>query len=201
MAAMREPRVITRAEHTISRRDIDPEALKVLYRLRQFDHIAYLVGGSVRDLLLVAASQGLRHRHFRASVSSQETVPQLLDHRPTVPAGARQVRAESDRGRDLPAAAPAGRRSRARPRRPSRGRRSRGARTTTTPSERLRKTRSGATSRSTRSSTTSPRSRSSTTSTAWTICTPASSAQLAIRKCASRKTRCACCARWRWRHG
>jgi hypothetical protein len=52
MAAMKEPRVITRAEHTISRRDIDPEALKVLYRLRQFDHIAYLVGGSVRDLLL-----------------------------------------------------------------------------------------------------------------------------------------------------
>jgi poly(A) polymerase len=52
MAAMREPRVITRAEHTISRRDIDPDALKVLYRLRQFDHIAYLVGGSVRDLLL-----------------------------------------------------------------------------------------------------------------------------------------------------
>jgi poly(A) polymerase len=52
MAAMREPRVITRAEHTISRRDIDPDALKVLYRLRQYDHIAYLVGGSVRDLLL-----------------------------------------------------------------------------------------------------------------------------------------------------
>jgi poly(A) polymerase len=49
---MREPRVITRAEHTISRRDIDPDALKVLYRLRQYDHIAYLVGGSVRDLLL-----------------------------------------------------------------------------------------------------------------------------------------------------
>jgi poly(A) polymerase len=52
MTAMREPRVITRAEHSISRRDIDPDALKVLYRLRQFDHIAYLVGGSVRDLLL-----------------------------------------------------------------------------------------------------------------------------------------------------
>jgi poly(A) polymerase len=52
MAGMREPRVITRAEHTISRRDIDPDALKVLYRLRQYDHIAYLVGGSVRDLLL-----------------------------------------------------------------------------------------------------------------------------------------------------
>ena len=49
---MTEPRVVPRAEHTISRRDIDPDALKVLYRLRQGDHIAYLVGGSVRDLLL-----------------------------------------------------------------------------------------------------------------------------------------------------
>jgi poly(A) polymerase len=47
-----EPRVIPRAEHTISRRDIDPDALKVLYRLRQGEHVAYLVGGSVRDLLL-----------------------------------------------------------------------------------------------------------------------------------------------------
>src|SRR6266705_4423142 len=46
------PRIIPRAEHTVSRRDIDPDALKVLYRLRQFDHVAYLVGGSVRDLLL-----------------------------------------------------------------------------------------------------------------------------------------------------
>src|SRR5262249_24159084 len=41
-----------RAEHPISRRDIDADALKVLYRLRQFHHTAYLVGGSVRDLLL-----------------------------------------------------------------------------------------------------------------------------------------------------
>ena len=46
------PRIVPREEHPISRRDIDPDALKVLYRLRQFDHIAYLVGGSVRDLLL-----------------------------------------------------------------------------------------------------------------------------------------------------
>src|SRR5579872_3228299 len=49
---MVEPRVVPRAEHPISRRDIDADALKVLYRLRQYDHIAYLVGGSVRDLLL-----------------------------------------------------------------------------------------------------------------------------------------------------
>src|SRR5215471_13640135 len=52
MPAMVEPRVIPREAHTISRRDIDPDALKVLYRLRQFEHVAYLVGGSVRDLLV-----------------------------------------------------------------------------------------------------------------------------------------------------
>ena len=46
------PRIVPRAEHPISRRDIDPDALKVLYRLREGNHIAYLVGGSVRDLLL-----------------------------------------------------------------------------------------------------------------------------------------------------
>jgi poly(A) polymerase len=49
---MPEPVVIPRSEHPISRRDIDPDALKVLYRLQQFNYIAYLVGGSVRDLLL-----------------------------------------------------------------------------------------------------------------------------------------------------
>src|SRR6202790_2129477 len=49
---MPEPRTVPRAEHPISRRDIDPDALKVLYRLRQGEHTAYLVGGSVRDLLL-----------------------------------------------------------------------------------------------------------------------------------------------------
>ncbi len=46
------PRIIPRAEHPISRQAIDPDALKVLNRLRQFNHLAYLVGGSVRDLLL-----------------------------------------------------------------------------------------------------------------------------------------------------
>src|SRR5579872_1366806 len=49
---MAEPRIVPRGEHPISRAMIDPDALKVLYRLRQGDHIAYLVGGSVRDLLL-----------------------------------------------------------------------------------------------------------------------------------------------------
>ena len=47
-----EPTIVPRAAHTISRRDIDPAALKVLYQLHEHNYIAYLVGGSVRDLLL-----------------------------------------------------------------------------------------------------------------------------------------------------
>jgi len=46
------PRIRPRSEHPISRRQIDPDALKVLYRLSGAGHKAYLVGGSVRDLLL-----------------------------------------------------------------------------------------------------------------------------------------------------
>jgi poly(A) polymerase len=48
----RMPVTVPRAEHPISRRNIDADALKVLYRLQQFNYTAYLVGGSVRDLLL-----------------------------------------------------------------------------------------------------------------------------------------------------
>jgi poly(A) polymerase len=47
-----EPLIIPRAEHPISRKDIDREALKVLYRLRDAGYSAYLVGGGVRDLYL-----------------------------------------------------------------------------------------------------------------------------------------------------
>src|SRR5262245_680487 len=46
------PRIRPRAEHPISRARIDPDALKVLYRLRAAGHRGYLVGGSVRDLML-----------------------------------------------------------------------------------------------------------------------------------------------------
>jgi poly(A) polymerase len=49
---MLEPVIVPRAEHSISRRNIDPDALKVLHRLQHFNYAAYLVGGSVRDLLL-----------------------------------------------------------------------------------------------------------------------------------------------------
>src|SRR5438105_2148091 len=62
---MVDPRIVPRAEHSVSRRDIDPDALKVLYRLRQFDHVAYLVGGSVRDLLL-----GRRPKDFDIGTSA-----------------------------------------------------------------------------------------------------------------------------------
>ena len=47
-----EPVIIPRSEHTISRGDISEAALKVLYRLHKAGYAAYLVGGSVRDLLL-----------------------------------------------------------------------------------------------------------------------------------------------------
>ncbi len=47
-----EPRILPRSEHPISRRDIDKNALKVLYRLHNAGYLAYLVGGSVRDLMM-----------------------------------------------------------------------------------------------------------------------------------------------------
>ena len=45
-------RVIPRDAHTISRKDISPNALRVLYRLKDAGFGAYLVGGAVRDLLV-----------------------------------------------------------------------------------------------------------------------------------------------------
>ena len=39
---MSEPTIIPRANHTLSRSAIDPDALKVLNRLRQADYVAYL---------------------------------------------------------------------------------------------------------------------------------------------------------------
>lgn len=44
--------ILPRSHHCISRRNIDPNAIKVLYRLHHQGFKAYLVGGSVRDLLL-----------------------------------------------------------------------------------------------------------------------------------------------------
>jgi len=47
-----DPVIVPRADHPISRRNIDPDALRVLYRLNEHRYTAYLVGGSVRDLIL-----------------------------------------------------------------------------------------------------------------------------------------------------
>lgn len=44
--------VLARPDHRISRGSMSAEALKVLYRLHRSGYAAYLVGGSVRDLLL-----------------------------------------------------------------------------------------------------------------------------------------------------
>ena len=46
------PTVLPRAAHSISRNQIDENTLKVLYRLHRHGYLAYLVGGSVRDLKL-----------------------------------------------------------------------------------------------------------------------------------------------------
>jgi poly(A) polymerase len=62
---MVEPTIVSRSEHSISRRDIDPDALKVLYRLHEHNYVAYLVGGSVRDLLL-----GRRPKDFDIGTSA-----------------------------------------------------------------------------------------------------------------------------------
>jgi poly(A) polymerase len=51
-AALDEAVIVDRGEHTISRRRIPENVLKVLYRLHRSGYRAYLCGGSVRDLLM-----------------------------------------------------------------------------------------------------------------------------------------------------
>lgn len=60
-----KPSIVPRSEHSVSRSNIDPDALKVLYRLHRHGHIAYLVGGGVRDLLL-----GKKPKDFDISTSA-----------------------------------------------------------------------------------------------------------------------------------
>ena len=47
-----QPVIVTRPGHSISRQDIDPNALKVVFRLHRLGFTAYVTGGAVRDLLL-----------------------------------------------------------------------------------------------------------------------------------------------------
>jgi poly(A) polymerase len=60
------PLVIPRSEHTISRAAISPNALKVLYRLKEAGYQGFLVGGAVRDLLL-----GIRPKDFDVATNAQ----------------------------------------------------------------------------------------------------------------------------------
>ena len=57
--------VIPRSEHSISRAAISPNALKVLYRLKEAGYQGFLVGGAVRDLLL-----GLRPKDFDVATNA-----------------------------------------------------------------------------------------------------------------------------------
>jgi poly(A) polymerase len=60
-----KPRIIPRSEHSVSRAHISPNALRVLYRLREAGFQAFLVGGCVRDLLL-----GLEPKDFDVSTDA-----------------------------------------------------------------------------------------------------------------------------------
>jgi len=62
---MSGPVIVSRADHPISRSSFDPDALKVLTRLNESHYTAYLVGGSVRDLLL-----GRRPKDFDIGTSA-----------------------------------------------------------------------------------------------------------------------------------
>jgi poly(A) polymerase len=61
-----EPRILERPEHRLSRGDVSSEALKVLYRLHRSGYHAYLVGGSVRDILL-----GRRPKDFDVATNAR----------------------------------------------------------------------------------------------------------------------------------
>ncbi|MFA5684517.1 MAG: polynucleotide adenylyltransferase PcnB [Lysobacteraceae bacterium] len=68
------PRIVPRDQHPISRKQISPNALRVLYRLREAGFGGYLVGGAVRDLLI-----GLAPKDFDvATDATPEQVRQLF---------------------------------------------------------------------------------------------------------------------------
>ena len=178
---MPDPVIVPRADHPISRRNIDSDALRVLYRLHEHDHTAYLVGGSVRDLILgrrpkdfdigTSAHPSQIKRLFRncwiigrrfrlAHIKFGQKTIEVATFRKNVPESPADPPAETDVGR---------RRVRGAAVRRACGGRITTVRTTTTRSARPKRTPSAATSRSTGSSTTSARTRSSTTSTASPI--------------------------------
>ncbi len=74
IASTKAPLVISRDQHNISRSHMSPQALKVLYGLKDAGFEAFLVGGCVRDLLL-----GMTPKDFDvATNASPEQVHQLF---------------------------------------------------------------------------------------------------------------------------
>jgi len=68
------PLIVSRDRHPISRANISPSALKVLYRLKEAGYQAFLVGGAVRDLLL-----GLNPKDFDIATNAHpDQVKQLF---------------------------------------------------------------------------------------------------------------------------
>lgn len=67
---MKEFKVYHRSEHPISRKNISPYALKVLYRLRSQGFWSFLVGGALRDLL-----RGIEPRDF--DVATNADIPEI----------------------------------------------------------------------------------------------------------------------------
>ena len=189
------PRSSPRADHPISRSMIDPDALKVLYRLHQFNHIGltssaaacatccsdagrktstsarprtrYEVKRLFRNCWIIGRRFRLAHVRFGRKTIEVATFRRQVSER-----GARRAGSRCDAGTAGEQAAP-----RAEPDDGAIGRMRIRA---TTPSARRKRTRSAATSPSTRSSTTSRRSRSSTTPAGSRICRRASSARSAI---------------------
>lgn len=47
-----DPIILKKPEHGISRRNIDPDALRIIFRLHSLGFTAYLTGGAVRDMML-----------------------------------------------------------------------------------------------------------------------------------------------------
>jgi poly(A) polymerase len=64
--------ILKRDAHCVSRKNISPNALKVLYRLNDAGYQAYLVGGGVRDILL-----GLHPKDF--DVATDATPEEIYD--------------------------------------------------------------------------------------------------------------------------
>lgn len=68
------PKIYQLGDHTLDKQHCDPDALKVVYILQQAGHTAYLVGGSVRDLLL-----GLSPKDYDMSTSARpEEIKELF---------------------------------------------------------------------------------------------------------------------------